>query len=47
MVELTFVKGLILIKQAHQKNVISVTISISQIIVSNFSQMSAIDAIIY
>ena len=46
MIELPFLKKLMLIKQVHQKNVIFVTIAISWIIVLNFNQMSVIDVFI-
>ena len=46
MIELPFLKKLMLIKQVHQKNVIFVTIAISWIIVLNFNQMSVIDIFI-
>ena len=42
-----FLKELMLIKQAHQKNVIFVTIGISEIIILSFNQMSAIVVMIY
>ena len=38
MIELTFLKELMLIKQAHQKSVMFVTIGISWIIVLSFNQ---------
>ena len=47
MIELRFVSELILTEQVHQKSVMFVTISISQIIVLRFNQMSAIDAMVY
>ena len=47
MIELTFLKELKLIKQVHQKSVMFVTISISEIIDLSVNQMSAIDAMIY
>ena len=46
MIELPFLKKLMLIKQVHQKNVIFVTIAISWIIVLNFNKMSVIDVFI-
>ena len=46
-IELMFLKESILIKQVHQKSVIFVTISIFEIIVLIFNQMSAIDVMIY
>ena len=47
MIELTFLKELMLIEQVHQKSVMFVTIGISWIIVLGFNQMSAIDVMIY
>ena len=47
MIELTFLKELMLIKQVHQKSVILVTIDISWIKVLSFNQMSAIYVMIY
>ena len=47
MIELTFMRELILIEQVHQKSVMFVTISISQILVLKSNQMSAMDAMIY
>ena len=47
LIELTFLKELMLLKQVHQKSVIFVTIGIAWIIVLSFNQMSAIDVIIY
>ena len=47
MIELTFLKELILIKQANQKSAIFVTIGSSYIKVLSFSQMSVIDTMIY
>ena len=44
MIELTFLKKLILIKQVHQKSTIFVMIGI---IVLSFNQMTAIDVIAY
>ena len=47
MIELTFMRELILIEQVHQKSVMFVTVSISQILVLRSNQMSAMDAMIY
>ena len=47
MIELTFLKELLLIKQTNQNSVIFVTVDIFSIKVLNFNQMSAIDAMIY
>ena len=47
MIELTFMRELILIEQVYQKSVMFVTISISQILVLRSNQMSAMDAMIY
>ena len=47
MMELTFLKELMLIKQVHQKHVLSATIDISYIIVLSFNQISAIGIKIY
>ena len=47
MIELTFMRELILIEQVHQKSVMFVTISISQILVLRSNQMSPMDAMIY
>ena len=47
MIELMFLKELMLIKPVHQKSVIFVTICISSIVVLSFNQMSAIDLMIY
>ena len=47
MIELTFLKESMLIKQAHQKNVIFITIGISSFIVLTFKQVSAIGVMIY
>ena len=47
MIELTFMKELLLIKQTNQNSVIFVTVDIFSIKVLNFNQMSAIDAMIY
>ena len=44
MTDLTFLKELMLMKQVHQKNVIFVTIGISEIKILCFNQMCAIDA---
>ena len=42
MIKLTFLKELMLIKQVHQMIVIFSIVGISEIIVLNFNQMSAI-----
>ena len=47
MIELTFLKELISTKQAHRENVIFVPIGIFQIKGLSFSQMSAMDVMIY
>ena len=47
MIELTFLKELMLLKQVHQKSVMFPTIGTFQIIVFSFSQMSTIDGMIY
>ena len=47
LIELTFLKELILIKQLHQKSVIFITIGISITKVLSFNQMSATDVLIY
>ena len=47
MIELTFMRELILIEQVYQKSMMFVTISISQILVLRSNQMSAMDAMIY
>ena len=47
MIELTFLKEVMLIKQLHQKSAMFVTIGISEIIVLNFNQVSVINAMIY
>ena len=47
MIELTFVKELILTKQVHHRTVVFVTIVTSQIIFLSFNQSSAIDVMIY
>ena len=47
MIELAFLKELILIKQANQKEMTFVTTGIFYIKVFNFNKMSAIDAMIY
>ena len=47
LIELTLLKEFMLIKQVHQKSVIFVTISISNIIVLSVNQMSVIDVLIY
>ena len=46
MIELTFLKELISIKQVHQKSVIFVTIGIFKIMGLNFKHVCAIDAMI-
>ena len=46
MIELTFLKELMLIRQANQTSVIFVTIGVFLIKHLNFNQMSAIDAMI-
>ena len=47
MIELMFLKELMLIKQGHQRSVIFVTIGISEIIVLSFNQMPGINVVIY
>ena len=47
MIELTFLKELILIKQVHQKSVSFATTCISQIVFLSFNQLRAIDVMIY
>ena len=47
LIELTFLKELMLIKQVHQKSVLFATICISQISVLSFNQMSAKDVILF
>ena len=47
MIELTFLKELILIKQVHQKSAIFVTIGIFLKKGLNFKHMYVIDAMIY
>ena len=47
MIESTFIKELMLIKQADQKSMILITIGICEIIVLSFNQMSVIGAMIY
>ena len=47
MIELTFLKELMVMKQVHQKSVMFVTIAISLISVLSFNQMSAIDFMVY
>ena len=47
LTELTFLKELMLKKQVHQKSVIIVIISISQIIVLSFNEMFALVVMIY
>ena len=46
-IELTFLKGLMLIKQVYQDIAIFVTIGIYKIKALRFSQKSAIDVMIY
>ena len=47
MIEFTFLKESILIKEVHQKSAISVTIGIFEIKSLNFKHMYAIDVMIY
>ena len=47
MIELTFRKELMVIKQMHQKSVIFVTIGVFQNIVLSFNQMSVSGVMIY
>ena len=47
MIELTFLKELILIKQVHQKGVIFVTIGIFEIKGLSFNQMSSMYVMMY
>ena len=47
MIELTFLKELMLIKQANQKSAIFVTIGTFHIKALSFNQMSVMDAMIY
>ena len=47
MIELMFLKELMLIKQVHQKSVIFDIIGISCTIVLSFNPMSALDIMIY
>ena len=47
MIESTFLKKLMLIRQANQKSAIFVTVGIFYIKTLNFNQMSAMDAMIY
>ena len=47
MIELMFLKELMLIKQANQKSGIFVTIGIFQVKALNFNQMSAMAVMIY
>ena len=47
LIELKFLKELILIKQANQKSAMFVTIDMFQINALSFNQMSAIDVMIY
>ena len=46
-IELTFLKELMLIRQANQKSVVFVAIAIFYIKYLSFNQMSAMDAMIY
>ena len=45
--KLMFLKESMLIKQAHQKSVMFLTIGISPIIVLSFNQISVIDVMVY
>ena len=45
LIDLMFLKELMLIKHVHQKSVIFSTTGISQIIVLSFNQMPAIDSL--
>ena len=47
MIESTVLKELMIIKQAHQKSVMIVTIGISKVIVLSFNQTSETGAMIY
>ena len=47
MIELTFLRELMLLKQVDRKSVTFVTIVISKIIVLSLKQMSVIDVMIY
>ena len=47
MIELTFLKGMMLIKKVHQQSVVFVAIGISQNSVVSFNQISAIDVMLY
>ena len=47
MIELTFLKALMLIRRANQKTAIFVSTDIFSIKCLNFNQMSAMDAMIY
>ena len=47
MIELTFLKELMLIKQVLQNRVMFVTIGIFKILVLSFNQVSVIDVMIY
>ena len=47
LMELTFLKEMMLIKQVHQNSIIFVFIGISSIIVLSSKQMSAIDVMTY
>ena len=47
MIELMFLKELMLIRQVHQKNLIFVTIGIFQIKGLSFNRMSVMDIMMY
>ena len=47
MIELTFLKDLMLIRQVNQRSAIFVTTGIFKVKALNFNQMSAVDTIIY
>ena len=47
MIELTFLKELILVKQVHKNSVTFGTFGIFYVIVSSLNQMSTIDVMIY
>ena len=47
MIELMFLKELMLIKQVHQNNVMFVTIGIFLTVILSFNQMSGIYGMIY
>ena len=47
MIELTFLKELMLMKHAHQKSVVFVTIGIPYIMVLSLNKMSTIAVMIY